>query len=244
MTPSQDGDNLEDWTTKMKRTLIISLLLFSFWHHSMAQYVTMNHDETKMNQITIMETGEGSLTPPLFYSLLHGKYKSDAQKTNKLSFREEASAAGFLQTPMANSIDTSLQNRARIEALNMADREIDLAWQTEGGKIESLIASYKKNLDRILLVGGTPNQKAMWNEYLLLQETAIKVTKDAYMPNSKRKMQYIEIAKDIKQRNNLLINFILALDRKRKTENLLNARTEIINQNGIIAYQAAERWRK
>ena len=28
-------------------------------HHAGAQYVTYNHDETKMNQVTVMETGAG-----------------------------------------------------------------------------------------------------------------------------------------------------------------------------------------
>ena len=38
-----------------------------------AQYVTYNHDSPKQNQITVMETGAGSLTPELYYWALHNK---------------------------------------------------------------------------------------------------------------------------------------------------------------------------
>ena len=53
----------------MKRnTLIIAMLLLPLLS-ARAQYVTYNHDETKMNQVTVMETGAGKLTPALFYSV-------------------------------------------------------------------------------------------------------------------------------------------------------------------------------
>ena len=37
--------------------------------------VTYNHDSSKKNQITVMETGGGSLSPELYYQLLHSSYK-------------------------------------------------------------------------------------------------------------------------------------------------------------------------
>ena len=40
-----------------------------------AQSVTYNHDSSKQNQITVMETGGGSLTPEFYYWLLHNNYK-------------------------------------------------------------------------------------------------------------------------------------------------------------------------
>ena len=33
--------------------------------------VTYNHDSSKKNQITVMEIGSGSLSPELYYQLLH-----------------------------------------------------------------------------------------------------------------------------------------------------------------------------
>ena len=52
-----------------------------------AQSVTYNHDSPKQNQITVMETGTGALSPELYYTLLHNKYKKSAASKNKLSFR-------------------------------------------------------------------------------------------------------------------------------------------------------------
>lgn len=43
-----------------------------------AQYVTYNHDSPKQNQVTVMETGTGALSPDLYYSVLHNKYKKSA----------------------------------------------------------------------------------------------------------------------------------------------------------------------
>ena len=39
-------------------------------------YVTYNHDSSKKNQITVMEIGSGSLSPELYYQLLHSSYKN------------------------------------------------------------------------------------------------------------------------------------------------------------------------
>ena len=48
--------------TMKRNTLIIAMLLLPLLG-ARAQYVTYNHDETKMNQVTVMETGAGELTP-------------------------------------------------------------------------------------------------------------------------------------------------------------------------------------
>ena len=33
--------------------------------------MTYNHDSPKQNQVTVMETGTGALSPDLYYSILH-----------------------------------------------------------------------------------------------------------------------------------------------------------------------------
>ena len=45
--------------------------------HAQGVSVTYNHDSPKQNQITVMETGAGALTPELYYTLLHNKYKEN-----------------------------------------------------------------------------------------------------------------------------------------------------------------------
>lgn len=51
-----------------------------------AQNVTYNHDSAKQNQFTVAEIGSGSLTPDLYYTLLHNSYRKTASAKNKLSF--------------------------------------------------------------------------------------------------------------------------------------------------------------
>lgn len=55
-----------------------------------AQYATYNHDSPKQNQITVMETGTGALTPELYYWALHNNYKKTAAtKTSCLSAQSQ-----------------------------------------------------------------------------------------------------------------------------------------------------------
>lgn len=56
---------------EMKRRLYIIIgigaALFGVAPKTLAQSVTYNHDDAKMNQITVAEIGSGSLTPSLYY---------------------------------------------------------------------------------------------------------------------------------------------------------------------------------
>ena len=53
-----------------KGILVVGLMLYGPMD-VVAQSVTYNHDAAKMNQITVGETGSGSLTPTLYYQTLH-----------------------------------------------------------------------------------------------------------------------------------------------------------------------------
>ncbi len=116
-------------------------------------YVTYNHDEAKMKQITVMETGTGTLTPELYYWAFHNSYKKSAAEKNKLGFRTLAAVSAYKQVDYADSIESYTKARAKIEALNVADRQIDLAWQTEGTKINEKLAKFHENINRIVLAG-------------------------------------------------------------------------------------------
>lgn len=63
---------------------------------SSAQNVTYSHDAAKMNQMTVAEIGSGTLTPDLYYTLLHNKYRKSAAVKNKLSFRTAAGLAACM----------------------------------------------------------------------------------------------------------------------------------------------------
>lgn len=52
----------------MKKTMIL-IMAVATTIKATAQSVTYNHDSSKQNQITVMETGGGSLTPEFYYWL-------------------------------------------------------------------------------------------------------------------------------------------------------------------------------
>lgn len=149
----------------MNRKLMLMTVAIIATATAQAQYVTYNHDSPKQNQITVMETGAGSLTPELYYWALHNKYKKSAAAKNKLAFRTTAGINLYNQTDEAESIDSALVSRAKIEALNVADRQADIAWLAEGDKINGQMERMKRNIDRILPAGGTPEDRERWTEY-------------------------------------------------------------------------------
>ena len=115
----------------MKRILLLSAAVMGVYPLVKAQSVTYNHDDAKMNQITVMERGSGGLTPALYYTVLHKSYQKSASSKNKLAFRTTAGLNLYAQVDDAEALDSALNKRAKIEALNVADRSggvLDLAW--------------------------------------------------------------------------------------------------------------------
>lgn len=207
-----------------------------------AQYVTYNHDSPKMNQITVEETGAGALKPELYYTLLHNKYKKTAAVKNKLTFRTAAGVASYQQVDEAEAIDSALTSRAKIEALNVADRQVDLAWLAEKDKIESQMRQFQKNIDRIMMTGGSPKEKERWNDYYRVYQCAIKATRDAYMPNAQRKKEYLQIYADVSRQNDVLVKYLVQLSNRNATKNLLSATDNRFINKGSIARNAMNRW--
>lgn len=206
-------------------------------------YVTYNHDDAKMNQITVQETGAGGLTPAFYYDVFHNSYQKSAATKNKLSFRSLAGVAAWQQIEDADSIEASLKKRAEIEALNVADRQIDIAWLAEGTKLTNKLDDFQSNINRIIGAGGTFNDKERWNNYYNIFQCAIKATQDAYMPNAQRKKEYLAIYADICKENETLIKYLVQLNSKAKTAELLSASSTRQNHNGAIAMAAHNRWR-
>ena len=206
-------------------------------------YVTYNHDDAKMNQITVQETGAGGLTPAFYYDVFHNSYQKSAAAKNKLSLRSLAGVAAWQQIEDADSIEASLKKRAEIEALNVADRQIDIAWLAEGTKLTNKLDDFQSNINRIIGAGGTFNDKERWNNYYNIFQCAIKATQDAYMPNAQRKKEYLAIYADICKENETLIKYLVQLNSKAKTAELLSASSTRQNHNGAIATAAHNRWR-
>lgn len=228
------------------RRAVLYIIMCSAGLVAHAQYVTYNHDASKMNQMTVAEIGSGSLTPSLYYTLLHNNYSKSAAAKNKLSFRTTAGFAAYQQVDDATKLDSAMIKRAEIEALNIADRTggaLDAAWASEGGKINSKMDDFNRNIQRILQYGGTPSQQALWKEHYNVLKSAIKATQDAYMPNSQRKRQYLQIYADAVRLNETLVRYLVRLSNSRTTASLLNCSYTKPSPNAMAAINAYSRWR-
>ena len=226
-----------------RKLLLIAVAVFATTA-AKAQYVTYNHDSSKQNQITVMETGTGALSPDLYYSVLHNKYKKSAAAKNKLSFRTLAGINLYNQVGEAEAIDSALVKRAEIEALNVADRQADIAWLAEGEKLNGQMERFRRNIDRIPLSGGTPADKERWTEYYHVYQCAIDATKNAYMPNAQRKKEYLRIYEDVRRQNETLVLFLAKRQNATATSALLNATdNRTLNKGGIVG-NAMSRWQE
>ena len=225
----------------MKKIMFMTMIAFGALTAS-AQSVTHNHDASKQNQITVMETGAGTLTPEFYYWLLHNNYKKSASAKNKLGFRTTAGINAFNQVDEAEKIDSALTKRAKVEALNVADRQIDLAWLAEKEKIETQLAKFQTNIDRIVPNGGTIGDKRRWEELYNMYNCAVKSTRDSYMPNAQRKKEYLSIYADISAQNEILVKYLVKLNMQGNTEELLSATNPYTIPKGSIIRDAHGRW--
>ena len=247
---SAGGGNQENWiidnekTEKYMKWILTTVMMMAVTIGAKAQYVTYNHDSPKMNQITVGETGVGALKPELYYTLLHNKYKKSAAAKNKLSFRTLAGINLYNQVDEAEAIDSALVKRAKVEALNVADRQVDIAWLAEGDKVSGQMERFQRNIDRILPSGGTPSDKERWTEYYHVYQCAIDATKDAYMPNAQRKKEYLRIYEDVARQNEILVGYLAKRQNAAVTSALLNATdNRTLHKEGIVR-NAMSRWQE
>lgn len=223
--------------------IYLPALLLTFALSANAQRITHNHDNAKMNQITVQETGAGVLTPGMYYQILHNNYRKTANAENKMSYRTTAGISAYQQIDDAEKLDSAFIKRAEIEALNMTDRQVDLAWVAEGRKIESKLEDFQRNINRLVTVGGQNAHVTLWREYYNKFTTAVTAVKQAYMPNSQRKKEYLQIYKDITEANENLLRFLVQLHGRGETARLLAASYTKPDRRSEIAQAAMNRWR-
>lgn len=100
----------------------------------------------------------------------------------------------------------------------------------------------KRNIDRILPVGGTPEDKDRWTEYYHIYQCAIDATKDAYMPNAQRKKEYLRIYEDITRQNEILVGYLAKRQNTTITSTLLNTTADRTLDKESIVRDAVNRW--
>ena len=126
----------------------------------------------------------------------------------------------------------------------MADRQVDLAWQAEGPKIQSAMEAFRRNIGRITEAGGSPSDVSLWQERYHLFHTAINAIRNSYMPNAERKKQYLAIYDDITRKNETLIAYIVSVDARERAKERLSATVTLPRRNGEIASEASDRWKE
>lgn len=233
----------------MKTTILVTGLFLLAVPVGFAQGVQMTyeHDDAKMKQITVMESGTGALTPDWYYNTLHENYGKSAASKNKTLFRTTAGINLYSQKDMAERIDSALVKRAAVEALNIADRSggaLDLAWNTEGPKVSGKMSDYLTNINKIRETGGSLEEHEYWLQYYNVYTCAIRSTQDAYMPNAQRKREYLKIYDDVTRKNELLVGYLVRLSNSKKVNGLLQQATQNLTASKPDIVRAAmSRWK-
>lgn len=224
--------------------IAVTIIMMATTINTFGQSMTYNHDASKMGQIQVMELGAGVLTPDLYYSITHSGYKKGAKSATsvKNTLRMAANIASMPQVEYADSIKADLEGRAKVEATNIADRQIDIAWLTEGERIQAKLRAFKSNIGS--LNGKTCSEEiTAWKDLGKMYDFAIKTTKKAYMPNSERQKQYLAIYDEITTTNDNLLLRIRYLATKRQADNIVAAMTQFhhrVSENATASYN---RWR-
>lgn len=185
--------------------------------------MTYNHDESVMQQFLVGETGAGSFTPDWYYDVFYGSYRNNAMQTNKQLYRTQLKLCLTKEEPLSETIDTTYNDRLKVEMLNMADRTpgvSDFAWQIEKGKIESKLAIFKSNIERITLEGGSSQSYREWLDRYNAIYCGLQAVRDAYMPQGSRKEQYIAIYKDILVKTAEVCSYVTYLRNMRAIKSL------------------------
>lgn len=232
---------------KKKTVLTGMAILAALSLQAQGMRVTYEHDAAKMNQITVMESGTGTLSPAWYYNTLHNNYQSGAASKNKTLYRTTAGVNLYNQKDEAEQIDSAFVKRAAIEALNVADRSggaLDVAWAAEGPKLNEALSGFMGNIGRIRSAGGSGEEYDYWLQYYNVYSFAVRVTQDAYMPNAQRKREYLRIYEDVSRKNGLLVQYLVRLSNSRKVDELLDqAVGNLTADKPDIVRAALSRWK-
>ncbi len=206
---------------------------------------TYRHDASRYNQFLAMEVGGGVLTPSWYYQAFHRGYRLDALAMPKAEQRALAEACCARQVPSSVTVDSALCRRALVEAANVADRQVDLAWALERPKVQGALDAFSLNVDRIPGLGGGTGDQAAWRERLDMFECALEAVREAYMPNSERKARFLEIHDDVTEANARLVAHMVHLLQRRRARELLAWRAGAARRDvrAARASEAYTRWR-
>ena len=211
-----------------------------------AQDVTYNHDATKMNQFTMQEIGTGSFQSDSewYYDLFHGSYKNSLLSTNKQLYRTATYQGSYSQVAYADSIRKRLEDRAKQEEFNIADRSVDVSWLTEQSKIENALMKFRNNLSSLAACRTSSEEQQDWQLYPKMWDFAIDRARSAYMANSERQKEFLLIYNDIVSKNVKLVKRIRYLKALNGSQDVANAQPKKRTRFTEAATASYNRWRE
>lgn len=177
--------------------------------------VAQRHDGVAQAQFTISEIGAGNLGDSDEAAIAIYKLKDNYyQKSKSMSKLEQRTLVNLLLSMERNhaiAIDSSFAARYKNAVLDLADRNIDVSWTSEGKKIEEAMSRWQANISQILTCGGSLSDYQRYkNDYESIKASIAAVGK-AHLSNAHRKECYLLLCKDINERNALLATSLRGL---------------------------------
>lgn len=228
----------------IKRLLLLVIIATIYSHITAQTYV---HEVDIMNQFTVMEIGAGVLQPDMYYKTFHRNYKKTANTTNKIATRAATQHNMLKEVEHADSIDSCLVRRAKIEALNVVSRTpstSDLAWLVEKKKIEAKFEIFNSNINKIVSYGGTSDDYKNWKNIYDCLQCAVKLIRNYYLDVGSRKKEYLAIYQDIVKRNYILTQQLIGWNSMRKIKQIEESATKprTLTSKEVLANNARRRW--
>lgn len=180
--------------------------MFALMSSSVFSQVKEHHDDQIYDQFFAMEVGYRNLDG--WPWILYGDYKNAANYPplgSRIEQRRYFQSLVADEKNYADVIDSMYTSRAKKLSVETADRLVDTKWMTEGGRIESQLSSFERNISRITLSGGTTDEYRHWKDiYNMVARNAIPMVRESYQPGFKRMEEYQRILNDLRQYNEKL----------------------------------------
>ncbi len=215
-----------------------------------AQDITYEHDEMVMQQFLLGETGGGKPQSDYYELFGHHSYGKTVIGTGKMVFRQLFRENTFKQISQSQDLDSAVNDRYKIELLNMADRMpkskggLDLALAAEQTKIENKLSVFKNSIEGLMLNGASSDAYKTWVERYNALNCCYEGIVGAYMPQGEKKESYLSLYRDIVSKNLELCEYIAYLRYQALLKQLSKAGAPLPKtQVGMLARSAHGRWK-
>lgn len=229
------------------------LMLVAILSQTVARAQSYIHDESVMNQFTVMEVGVGELKPALYYNTFHKNYQATAYANgSKLYRRDQFRQNVTKEQTSSDSVKTHLAHRAKIEDMNTISRDpnLDVAWRLEQSKVESKMSVLYDNIGKIMLVHPDPVEsksiKDDWVERYKCLQNDLMIIHKSYLTMGDRQSQYLKIYKRVLAANTELIEKLYDWNALRRAKKVMDSKTQLKRHtsNSTVAYGCLTNWTK